>query len=64
MGRSATSKLAEANDLSREAGKLKRKDPESARLLEELAHSKRKSAIKQLKRRPKRRATQLGLKVQ
>lgn len=60
MGRSALSKLTDANELSREATKLKKKDPVSSRELEDLARSKRKSAIKQMKRRPKiRRAREV-----
>lgn len=63
MGRSALSKLEDANLLSREATKLKKKDPVSARELDDLARSKRKSAIKQMKRRPKARKATLGLGV-
>lgn len=63
MGRSALSKLADANELSREAGKLAKKDPQSSRELNDLARAKRKSAIKQMKRRPRRKLSTLGLKV-
>lgn len=56
MGRSALSKLADASDLNKEAQKIKKRDPESARELDDLARRKRKSAIKQMKRRPKRAA--------
>lgn len=54
MGRSALSKLADASDLNKEAAKIKKRDPESARALDDLARLKRKSAIKQMKRRPKK----------
>lgn len=63
MGRSALSKLADADELSKRATGLRKRDPESARELDNLARSKRKSAIKQLKRRPKKRTTTLGLGV-
>lgn len=63
MGRSALSKLADANELSREASKLNKKDPQSARELNDLARLKRRSAIKQMKRRPKARKSTLGLGV-
>lgn len=53
MGRSAQSKLIEADDLNKTANKIRKKDPESARQLDDLARGKRKSAIKQMKRRPK-----------
>lgn len=55
MGKSAESKLERADYLNKTATKIRKKDPESARSLDELARSSRKSAIKQLKRRPKRR---------
>lgn len=63
MGRSAMSKLDEADELTRKASKLRKKDSESARELDDLARSKRKSAIKQLKRRPKSSRSRLALGV-
>jgi len=64
MGKSAQSKLGEADDLDKIAGRLRKRDPESARELGGLARAKRKSAIKQLKRRPKsgRSKTALGVR--
>lgn len=56
MGRSAMSKLAEADDLDSRAGKIAKRDADSARELRDLARVKRKSAIKQMKRRPKTKA--------
>lgn len=53
MGRSAMSKLQEADTLTQQAGRLIKSDPESSRELKELARAKRRSAIKQMKRRPK-----------
>lgn len=53
MGKSALSKLAEADDLNKTATKIRKRDGESARELDDLARRKRKSAIKQMKRRPK-----------
>lgn len=54
MGKNAQSKLAEADSLDSTATKIAKRDPESSRELKELARAKRKSAIKQMKRRPKR----------
>lgn len=50
------SKLAEADDLDNRAGKIAKRDADSSRELRELARVKRKSAIKQMKRRPKAKA--------
>lgn len=57
MGKSAESKLERADYLDKTAGRLLKRDPESARSLHDLARSSRKSAIRQLKRRPKKRKT-------
>ena len=59
MGRTATSKLERANYLDKEATKLSKRDPESADMLKTLARIERRKAIKQMKRRPRKRATQL-----
>ncbi|MBA7537125.1 hypothetical protein ES705_29392 [subsurface metagenome] len=59
MGRTATSKLERANFLDKEATKLKTKDPESADMLKNLARVERRKAIKQMKRRPRKRTTKL-----
>jgi len=56
MGKSAESKLERADFLNKTATKIRKKDPENARSLDDLARTTRKSAIKQLRRRPKRRA--------
>jgi len=63
MGRSALSKLADANEFSKEASKLRKRDPVSARELEDVARAKRKSAIRQMKRRPKKQKTRLVMGV-
>lgn len=63
MGRSALSKLADADDLNKSATRIRKRDPENARALDDLARSKRKSAIKQMRRRPKRKRTPLALGV-
>lgn len=60
MGRSALSKLSEASDLNKEANKIRKRDPESARSLDDLARNKRKSAIKQMKHRPGRPKSTAG----
>ena len=54
MSRTAMGKLAEADDLNKTATKIRKRDPDNARKLDDLAHTKRNSAIKQMKRRPKR----------
>lgn len=55
MGKSAESKLERADNLNKTATRIRKKDPESARQLDELARSQRRSAIKQMRRRPKRK---------
>lgn len=55
MGRDALSKLGEANSLNKEADKLRKRDPGAAVALDNLASKKRRSAIKQMNRRPKRK---------
>jgi len=57
MGKTAESKLERADFLNKTASKIRKKDPENARSLDDLARITRKSAIKQLKSRPKRRKT-------
>lgn len=59
MGRSAMSKLADAAELDKQSDKLKKRDPESARQLEEMARSKRRRAIRQMKQRPRKRKESL-----
>ena len=54
MSRTALGKLGEADELNKTATRIRKRDPESARSLDDLARTKRRSAIKQLKRRPKR----------
>lgn len=55
MGRTAGSKLDEADRLHAHAIKIRKHDPDSADALEAAARRKRKSAIKQMTRRPKPR---------
>lgn len=55
MSRSAMGKLSEADELNRTAIRIRKRDPESARQLDDLARARRKGAIKQMKRHPKRR---------
>ena len=57
MGRSADSKLEHADRLNATASKIRKKDPDSARELDSLARVQRKSAIRQLKHRPKPKKT-------
>lgn len=57
MGKSALSKLENADDLSKTASRIRKKDPDNARKLDDLAKSVRSSAIRQLRRRPKRAPT-------
>ncbi len=56
MGKSAESKLERADYLNSQASKIRKKDAQSARELDDLARTTRRSAIRQLKRRPKRKA--------
>lgn len=56
MGRSAIEKLREATEIDKQADKLRKRDASSAAALDGLARQKRASAIRQMKRRPKRRA--------
>jgi len=55
LGKNAESKLERANYFDKEAAKLVKRDPDSSRELKVLARAQRKSAIKQMKHRPKRR---------
>lgn len=55
MGKSSMSKLNDADELNRMAAKLTKSDPESSHELKELARAKRRQAIRQMKRRPKKR---------
>jgi len=59
MGRTATSKLERANFIDQEAAKLLKRDPESSRMLRDLARIERRKAIRQMKRRPKKKTTKL-----
>lgn len=56
MAKSAMGKLSEADDLNKTASKIRKRDPESARSLDELARKKRRSAIKQMNRRVGRKS--------
>lgn len=53
MGRDAMSKFAEAKELDKQADSLRKRDPAAAVQMDNLARSKRRSAIKQMRRRPK-----------
>jgi len=55
MGKTVESKLERADFLNKKAAQIRKKDPESARSLDDLARVQRKSAIKQLRRHPKSR---------
>ncbi len=55
MGSSVENRLDKADRLDARAAKLQKKDPDSARELKSLARAARKSAIKQMKRRPPKR---------
>lgn len=57
MGRSADSKFEEADRLDKRATNVGKRDPESARQMHDLARTKRKSAIKQMRRRPGRKSS-------
>lgn len=55
MARDAMGKLMEASTLNKEADKLRKRDPAAAVSLDGLASRKRRSAIRQMSRRPKRK---------
>lgn len=52
MGRDAMSKLVEARELDKEADRLRKRDPVIAQRFDRLAHAKRESAARQMRRRP------------
>ena len=52
MGRTADSKFEQADRLDSRANKVSKRDPESAREMHDLARRTRKSAIKQMRRKP------------
>lgn len=52
MGRTAMSKFREAKELDKQADGLRKRDAESAIAIDALAHAKRKSAIRQMRRKP------------
>lgn len=53
MGRDAMSKFVEAKELDKQADALRKRDPVAAVAMDSLARTKRRSAIKQMRRRPK-----------
>lgn len=55
MGKSAMDKIRDAGELRKEASKLQKSDPTSARMLRDVASKKTRAAIKQLRSRPKRK---------
>lgn len=55
MGSGVEARLDKADRLDARAAKLMKKDPDSARELKDLARLARKSAIKQMKRKPPKR---------
>ncbi|MBA7687210.1 hypothetical protein ES703_95671 [subsurface metagenome] len=55
MGRSALSKLREADEMSKEADKIRKRDPGNASSLDDVASKKRSQAIKQWRRHPRRK---------
>ena len=57
MGRSADSKFGEADELDKRATNIQKRDPESSRQIHDLARSKRKSATKQMRRKPGKKGT-------
>ena len=61
MGRSALSKLREADEMSKEADKLRKRDPGNASSLDDVASKKRSQAIKQWRRHPRPKRNQ-GIK--
>jgi len=56
MGKSAMSKFVEADTLDKQADRLKKRDPVVSDQIANLAHRKRLAGIKQMRRRPKKKA--------
>jgi len=54
MGKTVDSKLQQAEELEAKAEKLKTKDPTASQQIKDYAHKVRASAIRQMKRRPRR----------
>jgi hypothetical protein len=54
MGRDAMSKFSEAKELDKQADALRKRDPGAAVSMDNLARRKRRQAIRQMNRRPKR----------
>lgn len=57
MARDAMGKLSEADELDKIATKITKRDPVSARKMQNLARTKRGQAIRQMQRRPKKSTT-------
>ncbi|MBA7699202.1 hypothetical protein ES703_107892 [subsurface metagenome] len=55
MARSALGKIAEATQLRKTAAQLTKADPSNAVALRELAHKKVSMAIRQMRRKPKKK---------
>lgn len=56
MARTAIGRLGEAKELDKLADSLKTRDPASSRAIQEKANALRRSAIKQLGRKPKKKS--------
>lgn len=57
MARDALGKLQEADEISKIASRIRKRDAIAARKLDNVAHKKRESAIRQFGRKPKKRST-------
>jgi len=55
MSKTGVEYLAEAAQIRKEAGRMRKADSAGAAALEVIAHEKVKSAIKRMKRRPRKR---------
>jgi len=53
-GRTALDKLKQASELDKLADGLKKRDPSTSSAIQDEANKKRKSAVKQMKKRPKK----------
>lgn len=63
MGRDAMSKFAEAKELDKQADGLRKRDPGAAVSMDNLARAKRRSAIKQMRRKPGKQGSKAGQSV-
>lgn len=60
-GRTALEKLKQASELDKLADGLKKRDPSTSTAIQDEANKKRKAAVKQMKKRPKKAKTKASV---